>query len=266
MTHPYSEQKNRTFSIVSGKGGVGKSLTAVNLAETLARNGFSVALFDAHLGHSSCAILMNEAVQYSLYDYACERCTLEETFQRTLSGVTVVTGALEPLDQYAEDALMIEALNHALHRLQKTHQIILIDAPSGTHTTVTWTLEQSDAAILLLVDEPTAVADAYRLVKRTWQHTPDFPFYTVVNFADTEAEALGVQDRFSLITEHFTGQRPEYMGWIPFSPEVRQSVTLQYPVTRKPGALRNAFNQIAARTIRACKTITYIKKNPAISN
>jgi len=255
-----------TFAIVSGKGGVGKSITAVNLAEALARLEVPVALIDADIGHCATPILMNETPEHVLLHYALDQVPLEEALQRTLTGVTLLVSTQEPELTGAHEAALYQALDTALHRLRQTHRVLLIDAPAGSHENVRWALDRADAAIIPLVDEPTAIADAYRLVKQLWGLIPEYPIYAIVNFADTEAEAKSVITRFSTITEHFMGKTPEYLGWIPFSPEVRQSVTLQHPVGRKPGPVRNTFDQMAKSLLKACNRLQYASRIPSIPN
>jgi flagellar biosynthesis protein FlhG len=89
------------------------------------------------------------------------------------------------------------------------------------------------------------VADAYRLVKMLWTADPDYPLGTVVNFADDEADADSVAERFDAITTRFLDQSPCRLGWVPFARSVRQSVSEQTPVVRTEGTVRTAFEALA---------------------
>jgi flagellar biosynthesis protein FlhG len=238
-----------TIAFASGKGGVGKSVVTVNLAETLAREGHSVALVDADVGQSDSPILLNEAPSTTVLDTVHAAPPRQAALHETDAGLTLVQAAARPhkRDQVADDALYA-ALDELLDRLRNRHEYVLIDGPAGTDGPVRWSLDRADLGALVLVGEPTAVADAYRLVKLLWTADPDYPLGTVVNFADDEADAGSVAERFEAITTRFLDQSPSMLGWVPFARSVRQSVSEQTPVVRTEGPARSAFAALA-RTV-----------------
>ncbi len=238
-------RRARIIAVTSGKGGVGKSIVAVNLAEALAAEHYAVALVDADLGQGACAVLLNERPQATALDLARRTAAPERLFHETAAGVTLVTGAEEAGQHVGRETAVFGALDAALEALSPRHDFILIDTPAGADGAVAWALDRAEAAILVVVDEPTAIADAYRLVKMTWQADPAYPFYLVVNFADSAAAAQSAADRFGTVTTHFTGRAPRYLGWAPFSLSVRHSVSRQEPIFRTPGPVSDAFARLA---------------------
>ncbi|NNF57019.1 MAG: P-loop NTPase [Rhodothermaceae bacterium] len=234
-----------TLAVVSGKGGVGKSVLAVNLAEALVTAGLRVALLDADLGQSACPVLLNESPAVTLADVARGRAELAETFHPTAGGVTLIQGARTPEEV---EAPVFSTLDAVLPLLQASHEVVLIDAPAGAEGPVRWALDRADAGLLVLVGEPTAVADAYALTKLIWAARPSFPLGAVVNFSDTEAEAEEVAERFADVTERFLGQAPAYLGWVPYAATIRRSVQRQTPVVREKGLARHAFDTLATTT------------------
>lgn len=227
-----------TISIVSGKGGVGKSVIAVNLAEALALSGRRVALVDADLGQTACATLLNENPGAStgspLAWHTCD------------SGLTLVQGADEPLENESQRRDALHSLQDQLGALRSTHELVVIDAPAGTDGAVRWAVEASDLTALILVDEPTAIADAYRLIKTAWQADPGRRFGAIVNLAETDAHGRDVWNRFSLITRRFTGNGSFYLGSVPFSTEIRRSVSSQSPFVRSNESLLESLLVIAS--------------------
>lgn len=233
------------LAVISGKGGVGKSMLAVNLAEVLARDEHIVALIDADLGQSACPVLMNEQPDHTVFDYSRRGTTLDQTLHRAAGNLTLSVGALERPRTEEQETALFRSMDEVIGRLRRTHEFIVIDAPAGMGPAVRWSLDRSNTGLLVIVGEPTAIADGYRLTRMIWEQEPDFPLHTVVNYADSEADARSISDRFSMITNQFTDRQPEYLGWIPYASEIRQSVMKQQPAVREPGYLRCVFEDLA---------------------
>jgi flagellar biosynthesis protein FlhG len=240
------KRTSTTLTITSGKGGVGKSVVAVNLAETLAQQGHSVALVDADVGQGACAVLLNEAPSHTVADFVRLDADANDVGHETESGITLIQSAHEPHHFATERQISVLhlSLDEMLHTLRRDHDFIVIDTPAGTCATVRWALDRADLSALVLVGEPTAIADAYRLAKLVWATDPSYPLASIVNFAETPDEAKSIAARFATITERFTGQRPTHLGWVPFTRAVRASVQTQTPAVRSVSTLRDAFDRL----------------------
>ncbi len=233
-----------TLAVVSGKGGVGKSVIAVNLAEMLATTGARVALVDADFGQGACAVLVNETPPSTAYEWSKRRGPVADLCLRTTAGVTLVQGAAGPIPPHETGPLLAD-LDRVVTALRANHDYVLIDAPAGLDGPVRWALDSADLGLLVLAGEPTAVADAYRLARLIWENDPGYRLCAVVNLADTEEDAWSVNERFGAITERFTGRTPDYLGWVPYAAEMRRAVATQTPAIRKSGSMRYAFSEIA---------------------
>lgn len=241
------KRESTTLAIASGKGGVGKSVIAANLAETLARRGHAVALLDADVGQSACAVLLNEAPAHTVADLVRLDATPAEVCHETAGGITLVQSATEP-DGFVtprQASVLHLSLDEVLRAVRAEHDFVLIDAPAGTGETVRWALDRADFGALVIVGEPTAIADAYRLAKLVWRVDPTYPLGSIVNFADAADDAESIAERFSTITDRFTGQRVPHLGWIPFDEAIRASVRAQTPVVRSHEVVRGAFDALA---------------------
>ncbi len=236
------KRETTTFAVVSGKGGVGKSVVAANLAETLAWAGHRVALLDADAGQGAQSVLFNEGPKAGVSDWAEGRACWTDCFHETLSGVTLAQAATAPPEGEASD--LFAALDETLAALREAHRFVIIDAPAGTDSLVRWALDRADFGLLVVVGEPTAIADAYRLAKLVWTLDPAYPFALAVNYADSEADAESIAERFARVTRQFTGQAPAYLGWIPYSPLIRRSVAAQVPAVRVHAEVRAPFSAL----------------------
>lgn len=243
------------LAVVSGKGGVGKSVVVVNLAETLAAEGKRVAIVDADFGQSACSVLLNEAPAATMMDLVRYTAEIDAVRHETEAGITLIEATTEPEESFSREQDLFARLDDLLADLRSDHDFILIDAPAGLEGSVRWAIDRADLSAVILVGEPTAIADAYRLTRLIWSSDPSYPIGTIVNFADSKADASGVAERFSEITERFIGQVPNYLGWVPFSATVRHSVTQQKPAVRQPGPVRDALQDLA-RTLARGRTLT----------
>ncbi|MEM1128043.1 MAG: P-loop NTPase [Bacteroidota bacterium] len=233
------------IAVTGGKGGIGKSVIAVNLAESLAQAGQHVALLDVDLALGNCAILLNEAPAHTVVEVAEHKAVLRDVPHSTENGVTLVQAADGPTLGLPPRRLY-HTLDQTLAYLCQTHDVVIIDTPAGVDGPVRWALDRADLGLLVLVGEPAAITDAYRLAKLTWQAAPSYPLAGLVNVAETEAEARSVADRFNRITRHFLEREISYLGWVPFSSQIRRSVQAQRPAVRAEGAVQRAFREVAA--------------------
>lgn len=245
------EVTSNVITFASGKGGVGKSVVTVNLAETLAREGQRVALVDADVGQSACPVLLNEAPGTTVLDTVRGAPPLHKALHETEAGLTLVQAAKQPPERvHATNDALYAALDEGIEHLRAQHDYVLIDGPAGTDGPVRWALDRADLGVLVLVGEPTAVADAYRLAKLLWTADPDYPLGVVVNFADDQADAHSIAERFEAITTRFMDKAPSMLGWVPFARSVRQSVSAQTPAVRSNGPVREAFSELARTVVR----------------
>lgn len=237
------------LAVISGKGGVGKTMTSVNLAETLGRRGLKVALVDAD-GLSNCATALNEPVNASVTQWVDGECGLEDLPQNC-GDLTLVTGADGPGYDHISDALLIDALGQVVQYLAESHEILVIDTPAGAGDMTLWALDQAHKGIIVLVDEPTALSDIYRLCKYVFDIRPDYLFASVVNFAESPESARNTYERFNTILNYFLRKEISYLGPISASQAVRDAVRQQRTLHRleaDPGLLQQ-LETIAGKVI-----------------
>lgn len=226
MTNQTNIKEPFVYTIISGKGGVGKSMTSINTAAMLSKMGYRTALLDVDLGLANCATLMNEQVPASVSDWINGRCSLEK-LPRDASGLTLITAANEPEQANISTEIMMDALDQVVRFLKQYHDFIVIDTPAGAGEMALWALDTADIGTLVLVDEPAAISDVYRLCKYVYNIDPEYRFASIVNFAESEDSAQSTQNRFNTILNYFLQKQTHYLGFIPASEQVKQAVQQQ---------------------------------------
>lgn len=210
-------------SVISGKGGVGKTMTSVNIAEMLQSIGFRVALIDADIGLSNCSTFFNEQISYSVAHWIRGKCGLED-LPHSCGDITLVTGSDDPAHHTFEPDLMVDAMDQVVNFLAEDHDFIIIDTPAGAGEMTLWGLDRAHIGTLILVDEPTAISDVYRLCKYVYGIDPDYAFAGIVNFGEDEESAQSTCGRFNNILDYFLQKKITYLGFIPASIAIKNSV------------------------------------------
>jgi|TARA_R100000963_G_scaffold34707_1_gene29260 flagellar biosynthesis protein FlhG len=229
MEKPNTLEQPFVFAVISGKGGVGKSMASVNTATMLNQLGYKVALLDADLGLANCATLLNEPVSATVSNWIQGNCGLDDLPYYS-SGITLVTGANEPGQNRFDTDLFMDALDQVVAYLKDDHDFIIIDTPAGAGDMALWALDTSDVGVLVLVDEPTAISDVYRLCKYVFNIDPAYRFASIVNYAENEETAENTYERFNTILTYFLQKNTNYLGFIPASDRIRESVQQQKPL------------------------------------
>lgn len=219
------------LAVISGKGGVGKSMAGVNTAEMLHHMGYRVALIDADIGLSNCSTLLNETVEASVAQWINGECILEEVPQQC-GGITLVTGSDEPGLHQLQPELMMDALDQVVLYLSPGHDFIIIDTPAGAGEMTLWALDRAHTGTIVLVDEPTAISDVYRLCKYVYGIDPGYHFTSIVNYAENEESAESTARRFNNILDYFLQKQTVYFGFIPASKTIRETVQAQTTLLR----------------------------------
>lgn len=220
-----TNQSNRPFilSVISGKGGVGKTMTSVNTAEMLQSIGFRVALIDADIGLSNCSTFFNEQISFSVAHWIRGECGLED-LPHNCGNITLITGSDDPAHHTFDPDLMVDALDQVVTYLAEDHDFIIIDTPAGAGEMTLWGLDRAHVGALILVDEPAAISDVYRLCKYVYGIDPEYTFAGIVNFGEDEESAQSTCGRFNNILDYFIQKKITYLGYIPASIAIKNSV------------------------------------------
>ena len=229
-TEGRSGKKTRIITVTSGKGGVGKTNLSVNMALAFARIGKKVVVMDADLGLANVNVMLNMIPKYNLYHVIKKQKTIHEILVETEYGISIVAGA----SGFSQIANMGDEERHNFIKELDTlsfADIIIIDTSAGVSSNVLDFIAAADDAIIITTPEPTAITDAYGIIKiiATEYDTLNIGLKLVVNRAKGAAEAKSVADRMIKIAGQFLSVKVDYLGFIYDDHSVAASVRQQKP-------------------------------------
>jgi flagellar biosynthesis protein FlhG len=222
----------RVISVTSGKGGVGKSNVVVNLGLALAQRGLKVLLIDADLGLGNLDILLGLTPRFTIQDVLSLHLDLADVIVEGPGGLKILPASsgipeLATLDEF-QKLFLLNEMDH----YSEDVDVVLIDTGAGISQNVIFFNVGARERILVVNNQPPAIADAYALIKILVTQHDEKSFKLLVNDLDHDREAELVYRTLLRVTERFLGQgiTLDYLGFIPHDDAVPQAVMRQQPI------------------------------------
>ena len=217
----------RVLSITSGKGGVGKTAVVSNIAVTLAKQGKKVLIIDADLGLANVDVVLGLAPPYNLNHFFNGERTLEEVMVEGPYGLKVLPAG-SGVQQYTRlDGQLKMRLIESLDALEEQFDVVLIDTEAGISDNVTYFNVAAQDILVVTTPEPTAITDAYALMKLLSTQYHQKRFLLTVNAVREEDEGLDVFEKLTMVSGRYLDISLDYLGSIPFDRKMHQSVREQ---------------------------------------
>ena len=220
----------RVVAITSGKGGVGKTHVACNLAVLAARAGQRVLVIDADLGLANADIVLGIAPHHHLGHLLEGDAPLDEVLAEGPEGVRILAASsgIQELTRL-EDAQKLRLVT-ALDAIEDRFDLVLVDCAAGIGDNVLFFAGAAQEALLVVSPEPTSLTDAYATVKVLSQQAGLERFAVIVNPVPTEAHGREVYGRLTSVTDRFLTARVSFLGHVPRDENLQRALMAQRPV------------------------------------
>jgi flagellar biosynthesis protein FlhG len=215
------------IAITSGKGGVGKTNVAVNLAVALARLGHRVGILDADFGLGNVDVMLGLTPEAHVGHLLAGEKSLADIILEGPLGVQIIPASSGLQSLTALTPAQRGRLNQALDFLRKDLEFLLIDTASGISDNVIQMLMLATRIAVVTSLEPAAVVDAYATAKILSAHAPEKEIGVVVNGVRDGDEAALAYKQLDTAAVRFLGRGLRYYGFIAADPAVRDAVVVQ---------------------------------------
>ncbi len=246
-----ASERARIVTFTSGKGGVGKSNLALNVAVAMAQSGARVCLLDANPGLSNIDLLCGLNCYWNFGHVLTGARSLSEVILKGPAGINIVPGASGLLELAASHDLAEQVA-----ALETAYDVLLIDTGTGLTETARRFANVADITLLVTTPEPTAIADAYATLK-TWQGSVNSMPDVLVNRANSVAEAKQILERFRQTVETFLRCSPPTGCWVAEDVYVAQAVAARRPFVESvpESAASRDVRAIAKRLLAGAKPV-----------
>ena len=211
----------QVIAVTSGKGGVGKTNTSINIAASLAKQGHKVMLMDADLGLANIDINLGLQCPFNMAHVMSGEKALSEIIQTGPFGIQVVPAAS---GIYEMAALQNEQLQHLIQTFSEYNgelDYLIIDTAAGISDNVLAFLNAAHQVVVVVCDEPSSITDAYALIKVMNQRYDASRFHFIASMVKNEKEGRALYTKIERVVDHYLGATMLYLGSSPRDEQLR---------------------------------------------
>jgi flagellar biosynthesis protein FlhG len=229
------ENKNKPDSInvitvTSAKGGVGKSSVALNFAIAMAKRGKRVLLVDMDFGLANIDVMLGVKPKYDLMNVIHDHMDIRNVVEEGLFGVKFVSGGSGVYELASMNLVQLNNVIRNLSRMDDIADTLIFDTGAGVNENIVRLVCASNDTFLVTNPEPTAIMDAYTLVKIVSRQEVKPHIRLVINKAEDEKEAMAAMTGFIRIAEKYTDMTIDELGYILRDDNMIKAVKAQVPL------------------------------------
>ena len=245
--------RSRVVAISSGKGGVGKSTLALNLALVLCTQGKRVLLLDADMGMANLDFMLGMVPKYNLFHMIQGKRSLDDIIIPGPQGMSIIPGGSGIQELANLPAGDMKRLLVELGKLDNDYDYMILDTGAGISQNVTTFILAADDVIIITTPEPTSLTDAYGVLKSMNRACYEGNVYLVVNRVSDDSEGILVAEKFKMVTQKYLDVDLVDLGHIINDGIVSESIRKQQPFAEiypRSRATRN-IERIAEKLLAA---------------
>jgi flagellar biosynthesis protein FlhG len=247
----------QVIAITGGKGGVGKTNIAVNLAVSMSMEGLDVMLFDADLGLANVDVVLGMQPKHTLADVVSGEKTLADVVVDGPEGLRVIPAASGVANMVEMQGSDQERLIRQLSDQLLPPDVLIVDTGAGIDQTVQTFVAACQSAVLVVCDEPASLTDSYALMKVLRAKKDIRRFEILANQVDNPLQGKQLFERIANVCDRYLDVELGYLGGIPTDMYLRRAVQERralvsaYPRSPAATAIRDAgrrLNRLAPRS------------------
>ncbi|MCA8955876.1 MAG: AAA family ATPase [Planctomycetes bacterium] len=236
------------IAVTGGKGGVGKTVVATNLAIGIARAGHRVLLVDLDPGLANVDVHLRIAPRFDLEDLAEGACSAAQAIVAAPGGIEVLCGRSGSTRLAEEPGFLARALD-AIAVAAESFDVVVCDTGAGIGRPVTDTAARCASLLAVTTPDPAAITDTYALCKLLATRGIRLPGILVNRVRDRD-EAMRAATKLTTVAERFLGNRVALAGWIHEERALELSVRNQRPFSLAgSGQALDDMRALAAKTL-----------------
>lgn len=262
---PQARPLARIIAVTSGKGGVGKSNTSINLAIQFRKMGKRVIILDADFGLANIEVMFGAVPKYNLFDLIYQGKRIQEIITWGPMEVGFISGGsgIAGMANLSREYLAYIVQN--LAQLDNIADVIIVDTGAGISDAVLEFLVASGEILLVTTPEPTSITDSYSLLKALNRH-PRFsaemsPVKMIANRVEKEGEGKALYDKLNAVVSRYLKLPLSYLGEIPQDAKLTRAVMQQAPVSiKEPDAKSSLAYEKIARILMNVESDSQVRK------
>lgn len=221
----------KTYAVTSGKGGVGKTSVAANLAIAMSAHGLRVVVFDADLELANLDVMLGVKASKTLQHVLTGDATLSEIVTPGPGGIGAIFGGSAISTLMTAGPKRLGMFISQLPELAETTDVLIFDSSAGLDNKMMTFLRLADEVVLVTTPDPASVTDAYATLKVLFRRKPESTVHVVVNMATDDNQARGIFDALQTIVWRYLNKDLHFVGGVRHDAKALEATRKRVPYT-----------------------------------